>query len=270
MKRLISTLLTVMMVFTLATPAFAIEASNDRFTTISNAFGIPTDALYTLDSATINSLYIDAVNNTLISSNDTYVKVETTEAGDMIMYEATYNQYLQETSSRISKTDESSGWMRFHTTVFEVDSRTGQASCAFTWLTPPSPRMKDVIDVSLRQGTVNYDTANGFYTHSSPNDNYSYTFKARDMEETGAGVTANFKLRLSDYVYDTHDYAFLRFNFTKEGTSEGVNGTYAHQKLSIAFNPSFSIDRYGVISASGGFSIVNYYVQEKGYVSINW
>ena len=90
------------------------------------------------------------------------------------------------------------------------------------------------------------------------------------MEETGAGVTANFKLRLSDYVYDTHDYAFLRFNFTKEGTSEGVNGTYAHQKLSIAFNPSFSIDRYGVISASGGFSIVNYYVQEKGYVSINW
>lgn len=56
MKRLISTLLTVMMVFTLATPAFAIEASNDRFTTISNAFGIPTDALYTLDSATINSL----------------------------------------------------------------------------------------------------------------------------------------------------------------------------------------------------------------------
>lgn len=62
MKRLISTLLTVMMVFTLATPAFAIEASNDRFTTISNAFGIPTDALYTLDSATINSLYIDAVN----------------------------------------------------------------------------------------------------------------------------------------------------------------------------------------------------------------
>ena len=54
MKRLISTLLTVMMVFTLATPAFAIEASNDRFTTISNAFGIPTDALYTLDSATIN------------------------------------------------------------------------------------------------------------------------------------------------------------------------------------------------------------------------
>ena len=82
--------------------------------------------------------------------------------------------------------------------------------------------------------------------------------------------TANFKLRLSDYVYDTHDYAFLRFNFTKEGTSEGVNGTYAHQKLSIAFNPSFSIDRYGVISASGGFSIVNYYVQEKGYVSINW
>ncbi len=41
----------VMMVFTLATPAFALEASNDRFTTVSNAFGIPTDALYTLDSA---------------------------------------------------------------------------------------------------------------------------------------------------------------------------------------------------------------------------
>ena len=65
MKRLISTLLTVMMVFTLATPAFAIESSNDRFTTISNAFGIPTDAyilsiqqqstLYTSMQSTIHS-----------------------------------------------------------------------------------------------------------------------------------------------------------------------------------------------------------------------
>lgn len=68
MKRLISTLLTVMMVFTLATPAFAIESSNDRFTTISNAFGIPTDALYTLDSATINSLYIDTSMQSTIHS----------------------------------------------------------------------------------------------------------------------------------------------------------------------------------------------------------
>lgn len=270
MKRIISTLLSAMMIFTLTAPSFAIEASNDQFTTISNAFGIPIDALYNLDSETINSLYTDAVNNKLVSSNDTYVKIETTETGDMIMYEATYNQYLQETRSRIGKTDESSGWMRFHTTVFEVDSRTGQASCAFTWLTPPSPRMRDVIGVSLRQGTVNYDTANGFYTHRSPNDNYSYTFKASDMEETGAGVTVNFQLRISDYVNDTSDYAILRFNFTKEGTSEGVNGAYAHQKISLALNPSFSINRNGIISASGGISLVSYYIQEKGYVSINW
>ncbi len=31
-----------------------------------------------------------------------------------------------------------------------------------------------------------------------------------------------------------------------------------------------SIDRVGKISLSGGFNIVSYYVQDTGYVSINW
>ena len=71
-------------------------------------------------------------------------------------------------------------------------------------------------------------------------------------------------------AYDTNDFAFLSLNFTKEGNSEGVNGSYAHQKVSITFSPSFSIDRVGKISLSGGFNIVSYYVQDTGYVSINW
>ena len=91
-----------------------------------------------------------------------------------------------------------------------------------------------------------------------------------DIRESGEGATAKFKLRLSDYTYDTNDFAFLSLNFTKEGNSEGVNGSYAHQKVSITFSPSFSIDRVGKISLSGGFNIVSYYVQDTGYVSINW
>ena len=93
---------------------------------------------------------------------------------------------------------------------------------------------------------------------------------AKDIRESGEGATAKFKLRLSDYTYDTNDFAFLSLNFTKEGNSEGVNGSYAHQKVSITFSPSFSIDRVGKISLSGGFNIVSYYVQDTGYVSINW
>ena len=122
----------------------------------------------------------------------------------------------------------------------------------------------------LQWDDTQYNTTKGFYRHSSPNDNYEYTFQAKDIRESGEGATAKFKLRLSDYTYDTNDFAFLSLNFTKEGNSEGVNGSYAHQKVSITFSPSFSIDRVGKISLSGGFNIVSYYVQDTGYVSINW
>lgn len=31
--------------------------------------------------------------------------------------------------------------------------------------------MKDIVGVSIRQGTIKDNTTNGFYTHTSPNDN---------------------------------------------------------------------------------------------------
>ena len=86
-------------------------------------------------------------------------------------------------------------------------------------------------------------------------------------------LISQFHLLLSAFfsiICVNHDFAFLSLNFTKEGNSEGVNGSYAHQKVSITFSPSFSIDRVGKISLSGGFNIVSYYVQDTGYVSINW
>lgn len=270
MKKFLSIILSLAMIFTLSITAFAAAPSENQLSQISDGFGIPMDVLADLNSETIRSLYEDVSTNKFISASDSYIKIITQESGEVIMREGTYAEYLRDMSDRVNNTDESSGWMKFHTTVYEVNSTTGLASCAFTWLTPPTPRMTDVIGVSMRNGTTQYNTTKGFYRHSSPNDNYEYTFQAKDIRESGEGATAKFKLRLSDYTYDTNDFVFLSLNFTKEGNSEGVNGSYAHQKVSITFSPSFSIDRVGKISLSGGFNIVSYYVQDTGYVSINW
>lgn len=269
MKKFCAVLLSLAVILTIPIPAFAAN-NNSGLEKISDGFGIPVEVLEGLDSETIQSLYHDVTTNRLVSAADSYIKVVETESGDIIMEEASYEQYLSEKMSRVGKTDESSGWMRFQTTVYEVDSTTGLAACAFTWLTPPSPRMTDVVGISLRNGTTKAGTTNGFYSHTSPNDDYDYTFTDSDIRETGAGATATFKLRRSDYVSEANDFVFLRLNFTKDGAAEGVNGTYAHQKISIVFSPSFSIDRLGAISLSGGFNIVNYYAQDTGYVDITW
>lgn len=270
MKKLLCILIALAMTLSLSASAFAVESSTVSFEEVSAAFGIPVAVLKTLDADTFNSLATDAVNNKLISSKDTYVKVTLDENRNPVMQESTFAEYFQDTHTRISNPDSSSGWMKFNTSIFEKDSTTGQASCAFTWLTPPAPRMTDVVGLALTQGTFDYGTSNGFYSHSSPNDNYTYNFTASDLHEEGHGVTASFKLHLTDYANGINDFAFLCADFAKEGTSEGVNGSYGHQSIGISINPTFSITRGGKISLAGGLNIATYYAQETGYVSIRW
>lgn len=54
-----------------------------------------------------------------------------------------------------------------------------------------------------------------------------------------------------------------------KGRSEGLNGTYGHQRVSMALSPSFNIDRSGVLSCVG-VNIGMTYDQFKGYTSIAW
>lgn len=111
---------------------------------------------------------------------------------------------------------------------------------------------------------------NGFYTHTSPNDNYTQNYSASSFNQEGHSVSCKVDLRLSDYVSQTSDFMFLRADFYKEGNSEGVNSVYAHKKLGVSINPSFSLSRSGVFSIAGGINIYTYYQQDKGYISIYW
>ncbi len=276
MKKMYTLFLALSIFFscTFSTHAMEIQTEREPLSLVSEVFGIPMDVLAFVDVEMLDSLIYAAENNEVIDSSEAYIKVTMDETGDISMSTASYQEYLRDTvgsySVNASTTDSSSGWMRFYTTVLSVNSTTGQASCSFKWLTSPSPRLKDVVGLALRNGTVKSGTANGFYSHSSPNTKYYHTFTSSEIRESGEGVTANFKLKLTDYVSEASDFAFIQTNFIKEGKSEGVTGTYAHQKFQLAVSPSFSINRQGLISISSGLKIVTYYVQDTGYVSIMW
>lgn len=271
MKKFLSILLSLVLLNTTMTATtLAYENTNEVYSQISETFGITSEELALLDPQIIQSLYNDILTGDLVATQETYIKITTNEAGQISMEESSYLDYMAETHGRITNPDSSSGWMRFDTSVISYDSKSGSAYCHFTWLTPPSFRMTDIVGVSLRQGTLDYNTAYGYYSHHSPNDDYIYNFKASDISETGAGATATFKLRYSDYTYEASDAAFLSLRFTKDGPSEGVNGSYAHQGVAFSFSPSFSIDQFGDISASSGVNISPFFTQAKGYVSIRW
>lgn len=273
-RRIISLIVTLCLCFAIAIPVSASGVSDDMYDAISERYGIPLDVVRSLNEEMLLELYEDVENNRLVGSEQSYIKITETDDGSVTMQESSFEQYLSEIATQASNEeqdeDESSGWMRLVTTVSEVDYNTGEAACAFTWLTSPSPRFKDVVGVSLRQGTMDMNTATGFYAHSSPDvSGYIYEFQPADINERGAGATARFKLKITDYISGVSDTAFLKIRFTKEGNSEGVNGTYAHQTISLVINPSFSIDRNGVITPSG-LEFLQHYKQASGYVSINW
>lgn len=269
-KKIFSIILSLVLLVSLTIPVSAHGSESKNLAIISEVFGIPVSILETLDADTQTSLLADATNNRLVSSAETYVKITIDENNNTIMEEASYSDYLTETKTRVSNTDETSGWMRFHTSVLEVDDTTGQATCAFTWLTPPPERFTDVVGLALAQGTVKMNTSEGFYRYVSPIESYHYDFTSADITEHGHGITCEVNLPASDYSYGTTDFIFLSTHFYKEGNSEGVVGTYAHKRLALALGLDFSIDRAGAISWSSSLSIVTYFTQESGYVSIEW
>ncbi len=236
------------------------------------------DILKTLDKETLQSFKINVANERLVSSNEAYIKVIVDENGEMKMEEGSILEYLTESQTLKSNTNVSinsstntdRGWIRIFTSVFEMNPTTGRATAGFTWLTTPSPRMRAVVGIGLRSGVVTSGTTSGFYNHTSPNKSYNYKFKSIDINETGVGTTANYRLTTSDYLSEANDYTFIQTNFTKEGNSEGATATYGHQRFQISVTPSFSIDRNGVISFSGSISFLTYYRQASGYASINW
>lgn len=268
MKKITSLLLSILMLFSLTISAAASPQLASLAET-SEVFGIPIDILEDLDQDMLMSLREDAAKSGKISYTDTYVRV-VEEADGTHMVPSTYAEYLRATQTRVSKTDESSGWMKFHTTLIEVDATTGQASGAFTWLTPPSPRMMDVVGLALANGVFDMNSANGFYRYSCPGRIEETQFIQSDIKEEGHSVSCKFQLERSDYLSDAQDFIFLRATFAKEGNSAGVNSTYGHQKLAINLNLEFSIGRNGVISCSVLPSLSTYYDQAKGYASIRW
>lgn len=90
MKKFLSIILSLAMIFTLSITAFAAAPSENQLSQISDGFGIPMDVLADLDSETIRSLYEDVSTNKFISASDSYIKIITQESGEVIMREGTY------------------------------------------------------------------------------------------------------------------------------------------------------------------------------------
>lgn len=159
--------------------------------------------------------------------------------------------------------------MRINTTILDYGSY-AQISASYTWLTRPNFRLRDVLGLSITQGTVIEGTADGFYTYKTAQGTYTTDFSDTSslFDYEGHGLVRPVALAKPDYPV-TYDFMFLKCNIYKESNSEGLNGAYGHQRLSISFTPSFNIDRSGVLSCVG-LSIGMAYDQFKGYTSISW
>lgn len=266
LKKIVSLLLSLVMIFSFSLSASAAESPSNSSASISTIYGIPESILSTLPNDILVSLSNSIDNIVDYSTQVSYVKVSHTESGYSIATPTTYQDYL--TASRLRDTDEND-WMRIHTTIIDYGTY-GQISAAYTWLTRPSLRMNDVIGLSLTQGTVIDGSADGFYTYTTSQGSFTTDFSdnpgAFDYE--GHGLVRNVILAKPDYpVYS--DFMFMRCNIYKEHNSEGLNGAYGHQRVSIALVPSFNIDRSGILSCVG-LNIGLSYDRFKGYTSIQW
>ena len=97
-------------------------------------------------------------------------------------------------------------------------------SCAVTWLTPAAPRLRDVMGITLENGTVRHNTAGGFYWHGGE----AQAFDVADVDEFGGGATASFPLTGDENTGS--EGAFMYLSFIKEGNSEGVSAAYATRR----------------------------------------
>lgn len=203
----------------------------------------------------------------LISESDTYIKIVEQADGSASISESTLAEYLYEQSQPSIMATNSNSWMRIHTTIIEKDANYAEVSAAYTWLTRPALRMRDVVGLSLTQGTVVANSASGFYSYTTSLGSKSINFTSGFHYE-GHGITKTQTLAKPD-VQVLSDYLFLRADIIKEGNSEGLNGSYGHQRLSLSLSPGFTIDRKGFLSAIG-INFGMYYDQFKGYESARW
>ena len=272
MKKLLSTLLSIVLILAMCNTAFAatpqsstteVQASREY---LAELYDIPTDVVNTLSPTIISRLSQKANGAQSISSNDTYIKVTYNKDGSSTSRIATYQEYLSESSLR--DTDENS-WMRIHTTIVDKGSH-ATVSAAYTWLTRPAFRMRDVIGLSLTQGTFMDNTADGFYTYTTSQGSFTTDFSDTPGEFSyqGHGIVRNVTLSKPNNPVAT-DYLFLSADIHKEANSEGLNGTYGHQRASISIVPSFTIDRTGWLSCVG-LNVGMTYDQFSGYTDTKW
>ena len=205
-------------------PASCTDGESDRFTEMSEAFGVPREVLSGLESETADFLYETVSSGRLTADRTDYARIYTTDAGEAVMEKADYEEYLAATASPEPDGDTSGGWVRLYTAIYETDETSALVSCAVTWLTPAAPRLRDVMGITLENGTVRHNTAGGFYWHGGE----AQAFDVADVDEFGGGATASFPLTGDENTGS--EGAFMYLSFIKEGNSEGVSAAYATRR----------------------------------------
>ena len=200
------------------------DGESDRFTEMSEAFGVPREVLSGLESETADFLYETVSSGRLTADRTDYARIYTTDAGEAVMEKADYEEYLAATASPEPDGDTSGGWVRLYTAIYETDETSALVSCAVTWLTPAAPRLRDVMGITLENGTVRHNTAGGFYWHGGE----AQAFDVADVDEFGGGATASFPLTGDENTGS--EGAFMHLSFIKEGNSEGVSAAYATRR----------------------------------------
>lgn len=275
LKRIMSIVLTLVMVLGMSISALAsneITIDSKKLQKISDLYQIPMSILESLNKDSINQLSKDIDTKKLISVSDKYIKFVEQDDGNVVAVEGSLFEYLNEQSMptiMVSADDSSSGWMKVRSTINVIDSTYAEVAGAFTWLTRPSLRLKDVVGLALAQGTIVGGTGYGFYNYSTALGSTNTYYSASSFAYEGHGLTRTQILAKPNSYPVLSDYIFIRANIYKEGSSEGLNASYGHQKLGITFGNNFTITRTGILSIVG-FTIGTYYNQCKGYVSTGW
>lgn len=263
MKKLLSISVALVVILAMSMTAFAAVPDTISSEDLSEIYGIPIPVMSSLSTTMRLKLGNGVNHNNVLASNDTYFKIISNENGADIIQKASYQEYLNNHEMR--DTDENS-WMRVHTTIIDKGTY-AQVSAAYTWLTSPAFRMKDVIGLSITQGTFIDNSADGFYTYTTAQGSFSTDFTS-GFDYQGHGIVRNVILAKPDYPVKS-DFLFMRANIYKEGSSEGLNGAYGHQRASVSVNPAFNIDRNGVLSCVG-INVGMTYDRFKGYTSTSW
>jgi len=271
MKKLLSIVLSFSLIFGLVPVtalATSLDSPDDVKQQISDVYGIPISVLDTLDQDTFDGLSNNLSEAISVSSEDTYIKITSTESGESLIAESTYQEYLHSLMSRDASKTHENAWMRIHTTIIDKGNY-AQVSAAFTWLSDLVWRGTDVVGLSITQGTFMGGTGSGFHSYKDYQGSHTVNFLLKDFSEQGHGIT--YKFPLVSYVDSkvTNEFSFIQASIHKEGQSEGLNGTYGHQRLSVALVPDFSIDRSGFLSCVG-LNVGMTYDQYSGYVDTAW